>query len=533
MKISQILESRDSCSVCGQTPCNCTHIMESTGSVGDTVRELYQQIYDQGDDALEYLNTQAPLFAQYWDQYEGDIESIIAELSPKNLIRIAQELKAVAGAEGLTEFAPPGGDDGEPNEEILRKLAAQWWNGTEQQMARAQQALEAMGWEIGPDESGDEDAGVYVYRIGDDDGRDTIAFGHSELELNEGGTGSGRPAAGAWDTSLGQVGRVEKTAQGIRHHADPSRYGGSETEPELDRLDKNKVNAMDKALGVKWDRESKRYYSPIKVDEGETPEKELERLKLRQNAEHGRASLQRQAETQARIRELEKQVKDQQGVAEGTDERKQNALWAQITAHEKAAKQSKDLKQQHHLKMADQLRSQLKTSDNEQGVAEAGFTKTPSGDYINQHTGVRSSKPPVKKKRGEKTGAEWDAIEKAKKDKDQGVAEGKEDLASLRAKAKEISDKIDAIVKDGGRVGLDDPLSRRLKAIRAKIQQAKKQGVAEGNKKPEPPEADYGPEYQDMVSRVKKLAGLGPLKTVYDPKKRVYRNMPTAVQPKK
>jgi hypothetical protein len=60
----------------------------------------------------------------------------------------------------------------------------------------------------------------------------------------------------------------------------------------------------------------------------------------------------------------------------------------------------------------------------EQGIAEAGFTKTPSGDYINQHTGVRSSKPPVKKKRGEKTGAEWDAIEKAKKDKEQGVAEG-------------------------------------------------------------------------------------------------------------
>ena len=49
---------------------------------------------------------------------------------------------------------------------------------------------------------------------------------------------------------------------------------------------------------------------------------------------------------------------------EGSDDRKQNALWAQITAHEKAAKKSKDLKQQHHLKMADQLRSQLKTSDN-------------------------------------------------------------------------------------------------------------------------------------------------------------------------
>ena len=60
-----------------------------------------------------------------------------------------------------------------------------------------------------------------------------------------------------------------------------------------------------------------------------------------------------------------------------------------------------------------------------------------------------------------------------------------------------------------------------------------KEGVAEGNKKPEQPEADYGDDYQDMVKRVKKLAGLGPLKTVYDPNKRVYKNIPTAVQPKK
>ena len=53
--------------------------------------------------------------------------------------------------------------------------------------------------------------------------------------------------------------------------------------------------------------------------------------------------------------------------------------------------------------------------------------------------------------------------------------------------------------------------------------------VAEAKKK----EADYGDDYQDMVARVKKLAGLGPLKTVWDPAKRVYKNIPTAVQPKK
>ena len=49
----------------------------------------------------------------------------------------------------------------------------------------------------------------------------------------------------------------------------------------------------------------------------------------------------------------------------------------------------------------------------------------------------------------------------------------------------------------------------------------------------DPKEVDYDDEYDAMVARVKKLAGLGPLKTVYDPKKRQYRNMPTAQQPKK
>jgi hypothetical protein len=52
-------------------------------------------------------------------------------------------------------------------------------------------------------------------------------------------------------------------------------------------------------------------------------------------------------------------------------------------------------------------------------------------------------------------------------------------------------------------------------------------------KKREQPEVNYDDEYDAMVARVKKLAGLGPMKTVYDPARRQYRNMPTAVQPKK
>ena len=44
----------------------------------------------------------------------------------------------------------------------------------------------------------------------------------------------------------------------------------------------------------------------------------------------------------------------------------------------------------------------------------------------------------------------------------------------------------------------------------------------------------YDPDdFDAMVARLKKLAGAGPMKTVYDPQKRVYRNVPTAVQPKR
>jgi adenylate kinase family enzyme len=37
--------------------------------------------------------------------------------------------------------------------------------------------------------------------------------------------------------------------------------------------------------------------------------------------------------------------------------------------------------------------------------------------------------------------------------------------------------------------------------------------------------------FDDAMARLRRLAGAGPLKTVYDPAKRVYRNVPTAVQP--
>jgi hypothetical protein len=84
----------------------------------------------------------------------------------------------------LNEFAPVGGDDREPDEEeILRQLAAQWWRGDAD--PKAERTLAAMGWEIGQDESGDDDAGVFLVRAGDVNGNSYMALPQSELELNE------------------------------------------------------------------------------------------------------------------------------------------------------------------------------------------------------------------------------------------------------------------------------------------------------------------------------------------------------------
>jgi hypothetical protein len=108
--------------------------------------------------------------------------------NPKTKMKGGVRVNNCVPAESINEFASPGGDDREPNEEeILRQLAAQWWLGTEQQMAKAQQTLAAMGWEIGQDESGDDDAGVFLIRAGDVNGNSYMAFNHSDLEdLTEG-----------------------------------------------------------------------------------------------------------------------------------------------------------------------------------------------------------------------------------------------------------------------------------------------------------------------------------------------------------
>jgi hypothetical protein len=162
-----------------------------------------------------------------------------------------------------------------------------------------------------------------------------------------------------------------------------------------------------------------------------------------------------------------------------------NAKSSGAGAHKDKKKEQKQGAEKHKKPYMESLRTkidQLKSKLAEQGVAEGSDDKEPF-DYEKWKASTVKPRKPRGWRDAEALGKAIDREQsELRKRKEQGVAEGSEDLASLRAKANEISNRIDAIVKGGGRVGLDDPLSRQLKAIRSKIQQAKKQGVAEGDR---------------------------------------------------
>jgi len=329
----------------------------------------------------------------------------------------------------------------------------------------------------------------------------------------------------------------------------------------------------------------------------------------------------------------------EQGVAEGTDERKRNAMWAQITSYEKRAKETKnDIKKDHLMKMASELRAKLPTTD-EQKLAETlnEFSFDGNDDDTPKDDPYKYPKPEQyrrsidffgkfeanhfdKEDMDDATGVfkgYWYYGNKLKQiayfkfdnpqstgsndpgmgwyyepqDDDVAEATGDEKFDKIMRKATGNITPADAAgywpTREYEPIDLDPSYLPSMAKYKAKLYplaynwwsdggdgteeaQLRKLGwepsygddyvmvvlsgighdghiqydihdfdvndedLDEGKPgKPKQPEADYGDDYQDMVARVKKLAGLGPLKTVYDPAKRVYKNVPTAVQPKK
>ncbi len=76
---------------------------EGAGNISNSIKALYQKIYDAGDDEIEYFYNDSPIFAQYWDEYEGDLDSIIAEVDPKELQIMHDELESYVQQANLAE----------------------------------------------------------------------------------------------------------------------------------------------------------------------------------------------------------------------------------------------------------------------------------------------------------------------------------------------------------------------------------------------------------------------------------------------
>jgi hypothetical protein len=63
--------------------------------VNDMIRDYFGQIYDRGDEALDYLDSHAPIWTKLFDRYNGNIEKIIASAPPELLQRAVNELEKV------------------------------------------------------------------------------------------------------------------------------------------------------------------------------------------------------------------------------------------------------------------------------------------------------------------------------------------------------------------------------------------------------------------------------------------------------
>lgn len=80
-------------------------VAEGADNIGPAIKSLYRKIYRAGDDEIEYFYNDSPVFAQYWDEYEGDLNSIIAEVDPAELQIIYDELKSYVDQANLAEVS--------------------------------------------------------------------------------------------------------------------------------------------------------------------------------------------------------------------------------------------------------------------------------------------------------------------------------------------------------------------------------------------------------------------------------------------
>jgi hypothetical protein len=122
--------------------------------------------------------------------------------------------------EDLTEFAADSNDGG-GEDDALRNYARMWWAGDEATQMQIERALAKMGWEIGEDEGGYDNGGVFVVRAGDENGNSYQSWAAEDLTeqgVAEGWKTSAAVGAGLGGLAGGMPGAAVGALGGIAHN---------------------------------------------------------------------------------------------------------------------------------------------------------------------------------------------------------------------------------------------------------------------------------------------------------------------------
>lgn len=393
-------------------------ITENAGNIGRQIKAAYQKIYNAGDDAVEFAYYDSPIFAQYWDEYEGDLDSIIAEVDPQELQVILDELQSAAEDQGVAEAGEytrtPSGDYINMHTGVRsstaptqKKVRGYKWEvhfdygphmsdsvvvtatSENEARAKAEKAAQKVGRSIMINWAKPKEQGVAesqrlnkLFRDYRDSPEADMTVGSPKIVYKNG-------------RAVGEIGLDHDPSPGqgpfyMKHYETNTWYSGYDTKKEaLDDL-KHVVAQMNEGIGADTaklggiaalgiagglagnyvDQQQPKVEIGGKIAFVEPAHSRVPDSAMTLTGKDGKTY--RVWATKGTVQSPQRyHAVPVEGVKEGAEERKRNALWAQITSYEKRAKETQnDIKKQHLLKMADELRGKLPAT-NEEKLEEA------------------------------------------------------------------------------------------------------------------------------------------------------------------
>ena len=146
----------------------------------------------------------------------------------------------------LNEFSPDDSGDGS-EEDALRNYARMWWAGDEATQMQIERALAKMGWEIGEDEGGYDNGGVFVVRAGDENGNSYQSWAAEDLTEDWKSKLAGAALAGAM--ALGAGGAHARVGADYVDNPDINRLTGKPKVTQVEPGTEQPVAAVKKGPG--------------------------------------------------------------------------------------------------------------------------------------------------------------------------------------------------------------------------------------------------------------------------------------------